>query len=175
MTSLRRFTCDDLFRFNNINLDKLTETYNLSFYLGYLARWPDYFVVAEAPNGTLTSYIMGKAEGQGENWHGHVTALTVAPEYRRLHLADKMMRILEEVSEKLYKGYFVDLFVRVSNAVAIGMYKKFGYSEYRRVLGYYSGEEDAFDMRKALPRDVEKKSVIPHKPFDVRPEDCPDL
>lgn len=33
MTSLRRFTCDDLFAFNNVNLDILTETYNLPFYL----------------------------------------------------------------------------------------------------------------------------------------------
>lgn len=60
-----------------------------------------------------------------------------------------------------HNGYFVDLFVRQSNKVAIGMYEKFGYSIYRRVLGYYSGEEDAYDMRKALPRDTAKKSIIP--------------
>ena len=33
MTTLRQFTCDDLFRFNGINLDPLTEMYGLSFYL----------------------------------------------------------------------------------------------------------------------------------------------
>lgn len=44
-----------------------------------------------------------------------------------------------------YDGYFVDLFVRVSNSLAIGMYEKFGYSVYRRVLGYYSSEKDAED------------------------------
>ena len=42
------------------------------------------------------------------------------------------------------------MFVRVSNLVAIGMYKKFGYTVYRRVNGYYSSadnnEEDAFGM-----------------------------
>lgn len=43
---------------------------------------------------------MGKAEGTGKNWHGHVTAITVGPEYRRLGLADGMMDLLEEVSEK---------------------------------------------------------------------------
>lgn len=43
---------------------------------------------------------MGKAEGVGENWHGHVTALTVAPEYRRLGLANQLMDILEDISEK---------------------------------------------------------------------------
>jgi N-terminal acetyltransferase B complex catalytic subunit len=42
------------------------------------------------------------------------------------------------------KCYFVDLFVRCSNALAIGMYKKLGYVEYRRIREYYSGEEDAF-------------------------------
>jgi hypothetical protein len=31
-------------------------------------------------------YIMGKAEGKGKDWHGHVTALTVAPEFRRIGL-----------------------------------------------------------------------------------------
>lgn len=47
-----------------------------------------------------------------------------------------------------YDGYFVDLFVRVTNDIAINMYKKFGYVVYRRVIGYYSGieEEDAFGM-----------------------------
>ena len=54
------------------------------------------------------------------------------------------MSLLEEVSERSYNSYFVDLFVRVSNALAITMYKRFGYAVYRRVLGYYSGEEDAF-------------------------------
>lgn len=70
------------------------------------------------------------------------------------------------------QAYFVDLFVRVSNKVAVDMYKRLGYSVYRRVLEYYFGDpdEDAFDMRKALSRDVLKKSVIPLA-HPVRPED----
>ena len=50
-------------------------------------------------------------------------------------------------------GYFVDLFVRVSNTVAIDMYKKLGYSVYRRIIEYYTGDpdEDAFgEFRKSL-------------------------
>ncbi len=38
---------------------------------------------------------------------------------------------------------------------------QFDYVVYRRVLGYYSGEEDALDMRKAMPRDRDKLSVVP--------------
>ena len=51
--------------------------------------------------------------------------------------------------------------VRKSNALAIGMYTKMGYTIYRQVIGYYSGEEDAYDMRKPLSRDVDRKSAIP--------------
>lgn len=46
--------------------------------------------------------VMGKAEGSvaREEWHGHVTALSVAPEFRRLGLAAKLMEMLEEISER---------------------------------------------------------------------------
>lgn len=171
MTTIRPFTCDDLFKFNNVNLDPLTETYGLPFYMQYLAHWPEYFQIAESPSGEIMGYIMGKAEGSGESWHGHVTALSVAPEFRRLGLAGKLMNILEEISEKKH-CFFVDLFVRVSNKVAVDMYNKLGYAVYRRVIEYYSGDvdEDAFDMRKALSRDKEKKSMIP-LPHPVRPEE----
>lgn len=69
-------------------------------------------------------------------------------------------------------AFFVDLFVRVSNIVAVDMYHRLGYTVYRRVLEYYCGDpdEDAFDMRKALPRDKDKLSVIPLS-HPVRPED----
>mmetsp|Transcript_7307 Transcript_7307/g.30267 ORF Transcript_7307/g.30267 Transcript_7307/m.30267 type:complete len:174 (-) Transcript_7307:168-689(-) len=170
MTTTRAFRCEDLFRFNNINLDALTETYNTSFYFQYLSRWPDYFKAEAHPSGRLMGYIMGKAEGEGALWHGHVTAVTVAPEFRRRGLATKLMRSLEATSEDVLDAYFVDLFVRVSNALAIGMYERLGYSVYRRVLGYYSGTEDAYDMRKALRRDAHRASIVPLA-HPVHPED----
>lgn len=112
MTTLRPFTCDDLFTYNDVNTDVFTETFNLKFYLGYLATWPEYFSTAEGPSGRTAGYVMGKVEGRGENWHGHVTAVTVAPSYRRQGLAKKLMGELESISEKMHDGYFVDLFVR---------------------------------------------------------------
>jgi N-terminal acetyltransferase B complex catalytic subunit len=44
---------------------------------------------------------MGKVEGEGDLWHGHVTAVTVAPNYRRQQLAKKLMFLLEEITEKM--------------------------------------------------------------------------
>ena len=132
----------------------------------YIAKWPEYCIVAEAPDGTIMGYskltrtlpsffpcvnrsklivVIGKSEGRGENWHGHVTALSVAPSYRRLGIAGQLMDMLEKVSESK-KCYFVDLFVRASNTSAIAMYHKLGYTVYRQVINYYTGfdrDEDA--------------------------------
>ena len=50
--------------------------------------------------------------------------LTSVPGCRKQGLARKLMDMLEEITEKVHAGYFVDLFVRVSNTAAIQMYKK---------------------------------------------------
>jgi N-terminal acetyltransferase B complex catalytic subunit len=156
MTTVRLFTMNDLLKFNNINLDyvsvegkskedfdmslriadfpafvrflQLTETYNMSFYMSYMSKQPEAFTVAESPNNDLMGYMLGKAEGDGNLWHGHVSAVTVAPMYRRLGLAKTLMDDFENLCIQKYNAYFVDLFVRTSNKVAQGMYEKFGYS-----------------------------------------------
>ncbi len=63
------------------------------------------------------------------------------------------------------------------------MYKRMGYSVFRRVVQYYSddpngtsaeegGGEDAFDMRKPLDRDKERKHVRQNgEELRVSPED----
>ena len=101
----------------------------------------------------------------------HVDVLWKMSDTHTFHI-QTLMDDLEETCENVYKAYFVDLFVRASNSLAISMYEKFGYTTYRRVLGYYSGDdpEDAKDMRKALSRDPNKESVVPLD-HPVRPED----
>ncbi|KAJ6571489.1 N-acetyltransferase [Mycena capillaripes] len=167
MSILRPFLASDLFKFNNVNLDLFTETYAPRFYFNYLARWPELCSVQAAPDGRMMGYVLGKAEGTNQDWHGHITVLTVAPEYRRLGLASKMVALLDRVSDEMYHGFFVDLYVRSTNDVAIRMYEELGYSVYRRVREYYEsltgdGREDAFDMRKPLSRDPGRRSVRPN-------------
>ncbi|OSX57564.1 hypothetical protein POSPLADRAFT_1041548, partial [Postia placenta MAD-698-R-SB12] len=112
--------------------------------------------------------VLGKAEGTGVEWHGHVTVLSVAPEYCRLCLARKMTAQLERVSDETYHSFLVDLYVRCTNAIAIGIV-------YRRVREYYGSlglgrnskdEEDAFNMRKPLSRDSLRRSVRSNGPAD---------
>jgi N-terminal acetyltransferase B complex catalytic subunit len=65
-------------------------------------------------------YVIGKAEGSDpgprsaptsshksgkeiKERHGHVTAITVAPEYRRLGVAQGLMNLLEKASAEVYQ------------------------------------------------------------------------
>lgn len=59
-------------------------------------------------------------------WHGHVTALTVAPQYRRLGLAKILTGALERGCEA-QNAWFVDLFVREGNDTAVNLYRGLGY------------------------------------------------
>ncbi|QSZ30449.1 hypothetical protein DSL72_000003 [Monilinia vaccinii-corymbosi] len=193
MTTLRPFSALDVLKFNPTNLDPLTETYDLSFYFSYLARWPHLFTVAESPSSLITGYIMGKTESSPQAmllsksphylpWHAHITALTVSPSARRLGLARTLSQVLEKGGDE-YDAWFVDLFVRKSNLIAQELYKGLGYSVFRTVKGYYNdfvgGEEvgegegeDAYDMRKPLRRDKHFKHVRENgESFEVMPED----
>jgi N-terminal acetyltransferase B complex catalytic subunit len=91
-------------------------------------------------------------------WHGHITALTVAPSARRLGHATALSSALERSSDAA-EAWFVDLFVRASNEIAKELYRKMGYSVYRRVKDYYNDGEDALDMRKPCSRDRERGTV----------------
>lgn len=182
MTIYRDMTLCDTMSFNFTNLDQLTETYSTSFYGEYMTRWSEYQRICVHPTtGLVMGYSLGKVEGDGEDFHGHVSAVTVAPTFRRLGLGESLMQELERTTTFIHDAYFIDLFVRNSNKVAQDMYHQLGYIVYRTVLGYYRGDgpkgpfkndEDALDMRKATPRDKTRRrsSVIPlTKP--IRPQD----
>lgn len=67
-----------------------------------MARWPEYFSILTSPcNQEPMGYMIGKAEGQDKLWHGHVSAVTVAPDFRRLGMAKKLMEKLERISRDM--------------------------------------------------------------------------
>jgi N-terminal acetyltransferase B complex catalytic subunit len=99
-------------------------------------------------------------------WHAHITALTVAPEARRLGIGKILTEQLEAAADA-NDSWFIDLFVRRSNHKAITFYKSMGYSVFRVVKDYYGehstdpnlSSEDAYDMRKPMKRDKKLQHV----------------
>lgn len=58
MSTIRPMRPDDLLRISSTNLDHLTETYNIGFYLEYLTKWPELCQVLEGINGEIQGYSM---------------------------------------------------------------------------------------------------------------------
>jgi len=86
MSTIRPFSMFDSLKFNNINLDSLTETFHFWFYSEYLIKWKEYCVCVTNPLGKIQGYLLGKVEGDRYNpdaktWHGHVSAVTVDPDF----------------------------------------------------------------------------------------------
>lgn len=190
MTSIKPFQAVDLFELNQINLDPLTENFYVYFYMQYLSEWPSLFYKSTSTLDRTTGYMLAKTEGQVQRkeWHGHISAVTIDPNYRRIGLGSNLCTTLETYTqeEKPYHCFFLDLFVKCNNTLAITFYEKLGYSVYRRVVGYYGSgggsilpfkqkhddEIDAFDMRKSLKRDKSHSCVRKNgRNVDVIPQD----
>ncbi|KAG5912928.1 hypothetical protein E4U53_005092, partial [Claviceps sorghi] len=56
MATFRCFRPEDVDKFSKCNLDPLTETYDLGFYLQYFAKWPSLFQVCEDKDGNIVGY-----------------------------------------------------------------------------------------------------------------------
>ena len=103
---------------------------------------------------------VGKVEGdtapEKKDWHGHVSVLTIAPEYRRVGYSLKFMKLIEDISELVQElfvavfhrddAFFVDLYVRTDNYLAVSLYNKLKYSVYRHILEFYSANYDAYGI-----------------------------
>lgn len=78
----------------------------MDFYLMYMSKWSDMFFAEEAPNGEVVGIGVGKVEGdtlpEKKDWRGHVSVLTIAPEYRRVGYSLRFMKYMEDVSEQVY-------------------------------------------------------------------------
>lgn len=77
---------------------------------------------------------------------GEITNVAVKPEFRRCHIADEMLQALLSDSEA--EGIrHIYLEVRVSNAAAIGLYEKHGFTRKGIRKNFYEKpQEDAYVM-----------------------------
>ena len=102
MSTIRPFSIWDTLKFSNVNLDCLTETFYTRFYGEYLIKWGEYCVSSVNSLGTIEGYHLGKVEGdkdpEKKQWHGHVSAVTVDPDFRKQGLARSLMDLCEKIT-----------------------------------------------------------------------------
>ncbi|KAH8376991.1 hypothetical protein KR093_002587, partial [Drosophila rubida] len=169
MTALREFALQDLFKFNRIVFDPLTEVYTLTFFLNKILEHPFLSEVATAPDGQVMGFLIGSRSvdsadriGDGKDFdsnnnHGHVCVLSIEHRYRCLGLATLLMnRLSEKLDHK--NDLFVDLYARCGNARAIRLYQSMGYVIWRQLPLFY-GDDNGYEMRLPLARDVNRRCL----------------
>lgn len=153
--TLRKFTPDDLQNVMQINRVCLPENYTDFFFMDLHQRFPETFIVAQE-NTEIAGYIMCRIEVGLSNYgfgglikKGHVVSIAVMPQHRRKGIAKALInRALEGM--QYYKAKQCFLEVRVTNDIAISLYKQLGFEVTRSINGYYSDGEDAYVMTKKL-------------------------
>jgi len=138
-----------------INRVCLPENYSDFFFMDLHQRYPETFIVCEE-SGQIEGYIMCRIEVGLSNYgfsglvrKGHVVSIAVLPQFRHRGVAQALIkRALEGMDYYKAKQCFLE--VRITNDIAISLYKKLGFEVTRTINGYYSDGEDAYVMTKRL-------------------------
>ena len=103
----------------------------------------------------IVGYVLGKMEDDPEaadkTPHGHITSLSVMRTYRRMGIAEKLMRQSLYAMCELFEAQYVSLHVRKSNRAALHLYRDSLKFEVQSIeKSYYQDGEDAYAMRLDL-------------------------
>jgi len=155
--TLRKFVPDDLQSVMQINRVCLPENYTDFFFIDLHQRFPETFIVSEE-KGKILGYIMCRIEVGLSNYgfgglvrKGHIVSIAVLPQARRQGAAKALInKALEGMAYYRAKQGFLE--VRVTNEIAISLYKQLGFEITRTINGYYSDGEDAYVMTKKSKR-----------------------
>ncbi len=92
-----------------------------------------------------------------KNKEVHITNICVSSDYQRQGLASYLIELMAKVAKEKDQSVYT-LEVRASNQHAISLYKKRGFSEAGKRIGYYKDNgEDALNMERSL-RENQKES-----------------
>lgn len=103
----------------------------------------------------IVGYVLGKMEDDPEaedkTPHGHITSLSVMRTYRRMGIAEKLMRQALYAMCESFNAKYVSLHVRKSNRAALHLYRdSLNFENTSIEKSYYQDGEDAYAMRKEL-------------------------
>ena len=140
-----------ILRMNESHVKAVAELENICF----SDPWSENSVASELKN-KLALWLVAEEEGQVAGYIGSQTCgdetdmmnVAVHPDFRRRGIAQTLVNALVE-ELKAIESRCLTLEVRASNAPAIALYEKLGFSEIGRRKNYYRNpREDALILRK---------------------------
>lgn len=139
---IRTMTIDDI--------DQVLEVEHASF----ATPWSRVAFENEILNNNFATYFVAEDNDRVVGYSGvwviideaHITNIALLPDYRGLKLGEALLRQLV-IHAKACRSKTMTLEVRVSNKVAMKLYKKFGFQKGGIRKGYYTdNHEDAYVM-----------------------------
>jgi len=119
--------------------------YPRSFLESLLILANDLFIIAEISDN-IVGYAVALLRGDEL---GHIVSIAVHPDFRGQGIGSTLLReLLKRLREK--GAHFARLEVRISNQVAIKLYRKFGFREVYVIPNYYPDGEACYVMVKEL-------------------------
>jgi ribosomal protein S18 acetylase RimI-like enzyme len=113
---------------------------------------PDHFVyhVQSDPEQKVIGYIVARLEKHENNTiKGHILSISVLKEYQGRGIGKLLVgRLTTELKTKNIKT--VTLNVMKSNTNAVGFYRHIGFTKYKKLVKYYSGNKDGLQLIQAL-------------------------
>lgn len=153
---IRQANVDDLDAIYTLEVLCFSDPYPKELLRLLLSLYPELFLVIES-NSKIVGYVAGIVRADG---YGHIVSLCVHPMYRRRGLGTKLINTIEDVFGRVFNICRYRLEVRISNASAISLYKKLGYSIVGITQKYYPNGEDAYIMIKNACREhIEGKTT----------------
>ncbi|CAL9737770.1 N-terminal acetyltransferase A complex catalytic subunit Ard1p [Monosporozyma servazzii] len=133
-----------------------------------------------SPGEKLVGYVLVKMnddpDQQDQPLNGHITSLSVMRTYRRMGIAENLMRQALFALRELHDAEYVSLHVRQSNRAALHLYRDTLEFEVLSIeKSYYQDGEDAYAMKKVLDLNELAIANFVHRKKDnddgERPED----
>lgn len=111
----------------------------------YLMMLPAHIAFQALVDGQMVGFAaLERRKHHHMTW---ITTLVVAEGYRQHGIGSQLLKACEDASTSFPR---IRLMVRIDNAPALALYRKFGYDELRQVPKYYAGGVDGLEMEKWL-------------------------
>lgn len=143
------------FLIRDMTLEDIEEVVKIE-HLSFKTPWTYEAFLSEITRNKIAKYRVIEGDKRVVGYYGlwllygegHITNIAVHPEFRGIGLGNMLLEDIINISRE-NKIHALTLEVRVSNTVAINLYKKYGFIEVARRKGYYSDTgEDAIIMWK---------------------------
>jgi ribosomal-protein-alanine N-acetyltransferase len=151
---IREVRHEELGEVIRINKEVLPENYPVFYFEMHYRNFGKAFLVAEL-DGRIVGYIMCRVEydtlytnPNKIGKRGHIISIAVLPFAQGRGIGTELMIRALENMKKYYGAEEYYLEVRVSNEIAIRLYKKLGFNVVKVLPGYYLDGEDAYLMAR---------------------------